>query len=155
LLIIKKFTIPFTLGAIIITTSIALSLLQVRTSLSKCIVLFNRLILLPILSHVFLTMSLLQDVISWRSCLLEVCVLLTITSLISAGHHLEDEVRPSAMFGFSIPKWYTWNIKNRKLLLTILTNTSRLMSLKFINGLIVNNTLFVSVNILFGDDLMD
>jgi hypothetical protein len=45
--------IPFILGAIVITTSIALSLLQVRTFLSECIVLFNRLFLLPILSHVF------------------------------------------------------------------------------------------------------
>jgi hypothetical protein len=56
---------------------------------------------------------------------------------------------------FSIPKWYTWNIKNRELLLIILTNTSRPISLKFTNGLIVNNTLFVFVNILFGDDLTD
>jgi glucose-6-phosphate-specific signal transduction histidine kinase len=44
-------------------------------------------------------MSLLQDVISWRSYLLVVCVLLTVTSLILAGHHLEDEVRHYAMFG--------------------------------------------------------
>jgi hypothetical protein len=44
-------------------------------------------------------MSVLQDVISYRRYLLVVCVLLTITSLISAGHHLEDEVRPCAMFG--------------------------------------------------------
>jgi hypothetical protein len=47
----------------------------------------------------FLMISVLQDVISWRSYLLLVCVVLTITSLISAGHHLEDEVKHSAMFG--------------------------------------------------------
>ncbi|KAJ3620031.1 hypothetical protein MTP99_004025 [Tenebrio molitor] len=91
-----------------------------------------------------IALSLLQDVISWRSYLLLVCVVLTITSLISAGHHLEDESEKMLM-SFSIPKWYTWNIKNRKLLLTILTNTTRPISLKFTNGLIVNNTLFVFI----------
>ncbi|CAH1380144.1 unnamed protein product [Tenebrio molitor] len=91
-----------------------------------------------------IALSLLQDVISWRSYLLLVCVLLAITSLISAGHHLEDESEKMLM-SFSIPKWYTWNIKNRKLLLTILTNTTRPISLKFTDGLIVNNTLFVFI----------
>ncbi|CAH1380428.1 unnamed protein product [Tenebrio molitor] len=43
---------------------------------------------------------------------------------------------------FSIPKWYTWNIKNRKLLLTILTNTTRPISLKFTDSFIINYTLF-------------
>jgi hypothetical protein len=108
-------------------------------------------------------MSVLQDVISWRSYLLLVCVLLAITSLISAGHHLEDEVKHSAMFGlilndfsvrenvdeFFYPKMVHLEYQNRKLLLTILTNTTRPISLKFTDGLIVNNTLFVFVSIIW------
>jgi hypothetical protein len=46
----------------------------------------------------FITWSTLQDTISWRSCLFAVCAFLTITSLITAGHFLEDEVIHSEMF---------------------------------------------------------
>ncbi|KAJ3620105.1 hypothetical protein MTP99_004096 [Tenebrio molitor] len=109
LLLIKHLIMPFTLGAVVISTSLALSLLQ--------------------------------DAISWRSCLMAVCALLTITSLITAGHFLEDESE-KMLASFSIPKWYTWNIKNRKLLLTILTNTTRPISLKFTDSFIINYTLF-------------
>jgi fucose permease len=42
--------------------------------------------------------SILQNSVSWRSCLFAVCALSTITSLITAAHHLEEEVRHSEMF---------------------------------------------------------
>ncbi|XP_068899639.1 uncharacterized protein [Tenebrio molitor] len=112
LLQMKNLIVPFTLGAVVITTSFALSLLQ--------------------------------DAISWRSCLFGVWTLLTITSLITAGHTLEDESE-KMLASFSIPKWYTWNIKNRKLLLTILTNTTRPISLKFTDSFTINYTLLVFI----------
>ncbi|XP_068902060.1 uncharacterized protein [Tenebrio molitor] len=112
LLQMKNFIVPFTLGAVVITTSFALSLLQ--------------------------------DAISWRSCLMAVCALLTITSLITAGHTLEDESE-KMLASFSIPKWYTWNIKNKKLLLTILTNTTRPINLKFTDSFTINYTILVFI----------
>ncbi|KAJ3620094.1 hypothetical protein MTP99_004086 [Tenebrio molitor] len=108
----KNLIVPFTLGAVVITTSFALSLLQ--------------------------------DAISWRSCLMAVCALLTITSLITAGHFLEHESE-KMLESFSIPKWYTWNIKNKKLLLTILTNTTRPISIKFTDSFTINFTLFAFI----------
>ncbi|KAJ3620097.1 hypothetical protein MTP99_004089 [Tenebrio molitor] len=112
LLLMKNLIVPFTLGAVVLITSFALSLLQ--------------------------------DAISWRSCLFGVWILLTITSLITAGHSLEDESE-KMLASFSIPKWYTWNIKNRKLLLTILTNTTIPISLKFTDSFIINYTIFVFI----------
>ncbi|CAH1380152.1 unnamed protein product [Tenebrio molitor] len=84
------------------------------------------------------------DAISWRSCLFGVWTLLTITSLITAGHTLEDESK-KMLASFSIPKWYTWNIKNRKLLLSILTNTTRPISIKFTDSFTINFTLFAFI----------
>jgi hypothetical protein len=46
----------------------------------------------------FFTRLTLQDAISWHSCLLAVYGLATITSLITAGHFLEDEVAHFEMF---------------------------------------------------------
>jgi hypothetical protein len=108
----KNLIVPFTLGAIVIVTSLALSFLQ--------------------------------DTISWSSYLLAVGAFLVITSSITAGHFLEDESE-KMLASISIPKWYTWNIKNRKLLLTILTNTTRPISLKFTDSFTINNTLLVFI----------
>jgi hypothetical protein len=75
-------------------------------------------------------------------------------------------VKPSAMFGlifydfsvrenvdeFFYPKMVHLEYQKQE---AFVDNTSRPISLRFTNGLIVNNTLFVFVSVLFGDDLMD
>jgi hypothetical protein len=42
-------------------------------------------------------------------------------------------------------KWYTWNNKNKKILLTILSRTGRPLKIKFSENFVVNNRILLFV----------
>jgi hypothetical protein len=103
-------------------------------------------------------------VIWWPNYVLSVLLLANTYCVITAGHVLEDEVNISKkqeilirhifqsekiFLELTTLQWYTWNMKNKKLFLTILTATIRPINVKFSENFVVNNRmlLFVSRNV--------
>jgi hypothetical protein len=49
----------------------------------------------------------------------------------------------------SASKWYTWNNKNKKNLLTILSGTGRPIKIKFSENIVINNRILLFVSQIF------
>ncbi|KAJ3620150.1 hypothetical protein MTP99_004137 [Tenebrio molitor] len=97
-------------------------------------------IVLP-LSFVF---SLLQEMVWWPNYILFIVLLVNICSFIVAAQLLEDESEKMVL-ELSASKWYTWNNKNKKNLLTILSRTGRPLKIKFSENFVVNNRILLFI----------
>jgi hypothetical protein len=95
-----------------------------------------------------------------RASLFAIFAVTTFWSLITSGQTLQDEVvliesltlkinflQSERMFSsFLIINWYTWNNKNRKILLIILHNCLVSMKIKFTDTLAINYQLGMGVS---------
>jgi hypothetical protein len=102
-------------------------------------------------------------VIWWPNYVLSVLLLTNTCCIITAGHVLEDEVNISKgqektrhifqseniFLELTTLQWYTWNMKNKKLFLTILTTAIRPINVKFSENFVVNNRMLLFVSELF------
>jgi hypothetical protein len=95
----------------------------------------------------------------WPNYILFIVLLVNICSFIVAAQLLEDEVKfhqelnhivmffqsEKMVLELSASKWYTWNNKNKKNLLTILSRTGRPLKIKFSENFVVNNRILLFV----------
>jgi hypothetical protein len=95
----------------------------------------------------------------WPNYILFIVLLVNICSFIVAAQLLEDEVKfhqelnhiviffqsEKMVLELSASKWYTWNNKNKKNLLTILFRTGRPLKIKFSENFVVNNRILLFV----------
>jgi hypothetical protein len=103
-------------------------------------------------------------VIWWPNYVLSVLLLTNTCCIITAGHVLEDEVNISKgqeilirhifqseniFLELTTLQCYTWNMKNKKLFLTILTTAIRPINVKFSENFVVNNRMLLFVSELF------
>ncbi|KAJ3619267.1 hypothetical protein MTP99_004964 [Tenebrio molitor] len=110
--------IPFSMGGCVIGLSIALSFYQLTDE-----------------SH---------SVMQLRASLFAIFAVTTFWSLITAGQTLQDE--SERIFSiFLVINWYTWNNKNRKILLIILHNCLVSMKIKFTDTLAINYQLGMGI----------
>ncbi|KAH0818859.1 hypothetical protein GEV33_003932 [Tenebrio molitor] len=93
------------------------------------------------LSYAF---AFLQEVIWWPNYVLSVLLLANTYCVITAGHVLEDESE-KIFLELTTLQWYTWNMKNKKLFLTILTAAIRPINVKFSENFVVNNRMLLFV----------
>ncbi|KAJ3620149.1 hypothetical protein MTP99_004136 [Tenebrio molitor] len=86
----------------------------------------------------------LQDVLWWPNYVIAVTLLANIYSIIAAGQTLEDESE-KIFVELTTLQWYNWNLKNKKIFLTILTATTRPINIKFSEKFVVNNRMLLFI----------
>ncbi|CAH1369726.1 unnamed protein product [Tenebrio molitor] len=114
---VSHLIVPFSLGGCLIGFSIALSIYKVAENF--------------------------QDLV-WPTLLFLSYATVNFSILIIAGQSIETE-SDKMLSTFMIPKWYTWNKRNRKTFLIMLSNSVAPIKIKFTENVAVNYALGMSI----------